>query len=634
MFLEVCDMTDKNGSNIEISKSEKRIIELLKRYFGSKVIIAALFVMFIGIALILISFGKTIINWHFFVLLEIGKALLITALITLPVRWFLIKQSEQISKEENEIIINNIVKNFNELRRQIEISFAEHDDKVTETIKKHDELMKDELFRHDKCVQSEIKSITHSSSSLIALSDVNASRIYDKRNKASEDILTAIQSGDIDRIQLIGISLNDITRDENTDFHKIWKTLLGILEGRYEIRHNSKLKIQMLIIDPASEGAYLRASAEETEGAPSRLYRDVWGSMEKFYSTKKKVTEFVEFDVKLYRLPPILFMIRTNNVSFVQQYYFRPSHETTVSIPVLKYHRSDTSNEITVHDELENHFNWIWDSASISLEEYIEGYSRGTFRACINANISNIFLEERIREIQDKNRSRIGRLKHLIGKTKKRLWIKGITLTSYFSLESELYKVILKVCKQSDIDVRILLLDPECRQAKIRSFREYLLRHHDADLDSFDQTKREGERLYREANVTLDNIKYGLIPYLSEESKKNIQVGVYSSAPEAFLLLTDDYVLVEQYHYGQIVADTGVLGRNVPLVEYEKQGDGIYNIFEDHYNYVFKFWTDLKKYEYNSKESQRKEAVKGKRRERRTTERRTEGKNGVTLQSE
>jgi hypothetical protein len=606
-------MTDKNKngrSAIKFSRTERRILELLNRYFGAKVAAAAFFVMAIGIVLIFISFGKTAVDWQYFALLELGKALLITALITLPIRWFLIKQSEQIVKEENEIIVNNIMKNFLELRSQIEGSFSEHNDMVVGEIKKHDKVMSNELSLHDECVQDEIKSITHSSSSLIALSNVYASNIYDKRNKASEDILSAIQSKNVDRIQLIGISLNDITRDENKDFHKIWKILQKIIEGKYVISHKNKLKIQMLIIDPASEGAYLRASAEETEGAPSRLYRDVWGSMEKFYSTKKKVTELVEFDVKLYRLPPILFMVRTNNVSYVQQYYFRPSHEANVSIPFLKYHSSDNSNERTIHDELENHFNWIWDSASISLEEYIENYSRGTFRACLYANISNIFLEERIREIQDKNRSRMGRLKHLIGKTKKRLWIKGITLRSYFSLESDLYKVILKVCRQSDIDVRILLLDPECRQAKIRSFREYLLKHHDADLDSFDQTEREGERLYRETNVTFDNIKHGLIPSLAEESRNNIKIGVYSSAPEAFLLLTDDYVLVEQYHYGQIVADTGVLGRNVPLVEYKKQDDGIYNIFEDHFNYVLKFWTELKKYESNLAESNLDKSIK------------------------
>ena len=234
---------------------------------------------------------------------------------------------------------------------------------------------------------------------------------------------------------------------------------------------------------------------------------------------------------------------------------------------------------------------------SISVGDYIDSFSRGTFRACLTANISNIYLEERIKDIEDKEKSRRGRLRFLISQTKNRLWIKGITLNSYFSLHSDLYKVVHKVCGQDSIDVRILLLDPTCHQAKIRSFREYLLRHPNAELETFNDLERERERLYREANVTFDNIENGFFPSLPDGCGKNIKIGVYTSAPEAFLLLTDDYVLVEQYHYGQIVADTGILGGNVPLIEYKKQSDGVYKIFEDHFEYVYSFWTEIKKFD-------------------------------------
>jgi hypothetical protein len=571
------NLSDVNGTHRNYAEE---IIILLKKYIGVKVFLAAVAVIMIGIILILFSHGRANTSWQHLIFLEIGKSLLITALISLPVRWFLIKQSEQITEKKNKIIIENMLSKYDEFRLANEDRLSLHDKTILETIKSHDE-----------CVQNEIEKISYSSSSLIALSNVYVSRIYEKRTEAGEDIIEAIQSNDNDNIQIIGISLNDITRDEDTVFHKIWKFIDKLISDEKE---NRKIRIRILLIDPSSEGAFLRAESEEIEGRPSRLYKDVWASMENFQIAKIRSKTNIDFDVRIYRTPPILFMIRTNSVSFVQQYYFRPSHEANVSIPILRFYKPDISEKRSVHDELENHFDWIWKSASVSIDDYIIRFNRGIFRACKDANITNIYFQERLKEVEDNEKSRIGRLLYLIGETKHRLWIKGITLNSYFSMDSELYKVIKKICLKKDIDVRILLLDPNCEQANIRSFKEFLLKHKESKLSDFNTDERERERLYREANVTIDNIVNGLLPSLPNDAIENIKIGFYSSAPEAFLLLTDDYVLVEQYHYGQIVADTGILGGNVPLIEYKNCGDGIYTIFEDHFNYVYSFWTDIK----------------------------------------
>ena len=93
-------------------------------------------------------------------------------------------------------------------------------------------------------------------------------------------------------------------------------------------------------------------------------------------------------------------MIRTDHVSFIQHYYFRPSHEANVSIPLLRYQNPLIEEKRSIHGELNDHFQWIWEKASISVDEYINEYSRGIFRACYSSKINNMYLEERIKEIE------------------------------------------------------------------------------------------------------------------------------------------------------------------------------------------------------------------------------------------
>jgi hypothetical protein len=105
----------------------------------------------------------------------------------------------------------------------------------------------------------------------------------------------------------------------------------------------------------------------------------------------------------------------------------------------------------------------------------------------------------------------------------------------------------------------------------------------------------------------------GSIRRLCKETKPDpnrFQVKLFQSAPEAFLLISDDAVLVEQYHYGKIRAGEAstpgvrILGGDMPVIEYQRskpsQDDRIgtpYDTLKDHFEYVFKYWaspiTDL-----------------------------------------
>jgi hypothetical protein len=78
------------------------------------------------------------------------------------------------------------------------------------------------------------------------------------------------------------------------------------------------------------------------------------------------------------------------------------------------------------------------------------------------------------------------------------------------------------------------------------------------------------------------------------------QVRIYDSAPACFLLVIDDTVFVEQYHYGKLVPGQDeypvVLGKNMPPVEYSHDSSDLYEtdalrnsveLLKDHFEFVF-----------------------------------------------
>lgn len=568
---------NKNIDRVITQATSDKFIILFKKYIGIQMAMTAFFIIVIGVLLLWLSHEKAQTIFSYFVMKEVGKALFVTALISVPVKWFMTRQMDKLAEEKNTALLKNICKDNSTYWASFENKIENQYSKVSDRIKKHDE-----------CVQSEINKISACSSSLIALHDSCISKVYGSRSEAGNDMIAELKVKNLKTVQIIGISLNDFTRDENPDFHSIWKSLQDFISGKEKAQSHNQLKIQILVIDPDSEGAYLRSKAEERGGEPSRLVSDVKCSMEKLFKKMEHVVPEVQFAVKLYRLSPIMFMFRTNFVSFVQQYYFRPIHESGLKIPIAKYTKSDEPDRSSVHDELEEHFNWIWNNASITIEDYYVKHIRGPFNAIKDASITNIYYKN-----QEDRRKRI---EYLVSESKNILWIKGISLKSFFQLDSDLYYALRKTCKKKDIDVRILLIDPSCEQARIRSFREYLLTHENCSLADFKVGKLEKQRLHRETNDSIDSIRNDLLPSLPPDCSSSLKVGLYSSAPEAFLLLTDEAVLVEQYHYGLIISGAAhrrILGGNVPLTEYKKEDANIYQIYKDHFEYVYTYWTKL-----------------------------------------
>jgi len=552
----------------------KHKIDILAEVVGLRLIVIIILTIIIGAILIAISFQKTNLSVYYYLLLETGKALFITALISGPVKWYMSKQYERLVDEQDNIA-------GVKLRAALE--------KLQEGISKQT----DEIARQ--------------SSSISAINEAGVSKFYKNRNAASQDIKIALEDEKITSIKIIGISLNDFVRDEKKELHSAWNTIQEYIEHGRKIRNKKnveepniqKLKVQILLIDPCSKGALLRAKKEITKKTDiERLSNDVGTSIKFFRELERSIEgnkeRNVELEVRVYQAAPILYLVRTSSEAFVQTYYFRPTHETSVPVPVLRFSDKPKSDleESSMHYELGFHFDSIWNNVSTPIKEYLEEYSQGVDLAIQNSGIKNIYYNPQL------SRERI---KWMIeDESNTTLWIKGISLHTFFQygdLDDAIFKAIF--VREKKLDIRILLINPTSEQARFRSFREYKMTHRKAQLDKFTKEQEKESRLCKDTERSKKRIADILIE-CKNKKKENFRAAQYNSAPEAFMIITDKSVLIEQYHYGKIgdgIEDDSlekkILGGDVPVVEYTKfekseQGNkNPYEIFKDHFSFVF-----------------------------------------------
>jgi hypothetical protein len=463
----------------------------------------------------------------------------------------------------------------------------------------------EELVRLQENVNQQTKDLVHISESLLALDAVNIARVYMQRSNAASDIIQDLKDPALSEIQIIGISLNDFVPDASTKLHEVWKIIEGyIFPERSPLQRNSSspLDIKVLLIDPNSYGAALRSRGENRESdiRESRLTDDIIATakpllkLEQFAKERYKETK-VSFQFRFYQLPPQVFLFRTNKVSYVEPYYFWASRSLTASMPVFRCNQGSDASSSYLHNGMGDHFNLIWEKASISSEQLFEQHYVGINKGMLQYGAVNVY--------SDATLARKRMMWHLQNATK-RVYIQGISLHSFFdesqspdNLYSELRKLVGK-----GLEVRLLLLDPESEQATYRAFRERLLRT-DLPLLTFSEFQNDQQwlhrsRLYLETRESIEQARR-----IAGEESKNFHLKLYRSAPSCFLLLVDDTVMVEQFQYGKVVmsAVNPILGKDMPLIEYVCEpvhpfetnlSRNSFKLMEDHFNFTFEQCAD------------------------------------------
>jgi len=509
-------------------------------------ILAVLLIGGVGLFLIHLSYQREGTSEFYYLVREIGGALFITALVSGSAKWYLARDEGRIQEIRNRVIQSELRKWLMDLTKE---------------------------------VNQQTATITKSAASLVALQDAGISKIYENRHAAAVDIRNRIEEEE-ETIKIIGISLNDYVRDEQSDLNRAWEAIQKHLQS--DDLKFKKLKVQLLLIDPDCRGAIQRAGAEgQKQTFSSRLRSDLEVSLNSFWKFVCR-TNCSGFELRVYNTAPMLHLVWTPSVSFVEQYYFRPRHGGSINIPVLQCHSVTGQPETPcLHEELKFHFDWIWENASVSLSDWITQFKRSGDRAMNTVGIERIIYDSTIRR---------QRIKSLIGNQKnKTLWIKGITLHAFFEY-GDLFDALCEACER-DTDIRVLLIDPACEQATVRSFREFLIHNPESPRADFDKSSQERQPLFRDTNESIETIQDLLH---GKGDQASLKAKLFHSGPEAFMLLTDEAVLVEQYHFGKLDVGKGILGGEIPLIEYQQMdtpSDPLnypYGLFKNHFEFVWK----------------------------------------------
>ncbi len=451
--------------------------------------------------------------------------------------------------------------------------------------------------RHDIGVQT--GSLLSMSRSLEVMDRCGIVQLYPSRVDAAIDIRSDVIDPSNTKVRLIGISLNDFVQGIDRTLLEAWTALQEFVQGSRPINDRARgLDIRCLIIDPLCFGATLRSEAEsETSAALARrLAQDVTAAardLQQLTAAANPKQTGVSFECRLYRLPPILFLCWTDPVCYVQQYHFWSSRDNRTPTPVLKYRQLPASSATyPYHKEMEHHFDWIWQHASISLDDYLDAATVGIERGMHECGAVNVYTNS------DRARDRIV---YLLARAEHRVSIQGISLISYFKVGA-LREVLSGILEASKVDVEVLLLDPLSDQAKLRSYRERLFESPSQSFPDYLATgEHEKSDLYHDTNRTMENIRHMVADIRRKKGAPwtpRLTVKLYDSAPACFVVRIDDHILVEQYHYGKIAADTrAILGKDMPLVEYGLSPSSLYvdesdplrrpfGLLEDHLRYA------------------------------------------------
>ncbi len=456
------------------------------------------------------------------------------------------------------------------------------------------------------------RTIASQMGSLQAMASAGITRIYSGRNDAARDLLDDVdlENGDVDRtIRIIGISLNDFVLRPDSRLGHVWNKIesrLRAAPAKPSQARKGRLTVKIMLIDSKCFGAELRSQGEqrfrdrhtkwegeqqqsvrtENEQAEYRLNDDVWRvacrmkdlvALSKLNGAKNGVT----LECKLYRLAPILFLFWTESVCYVQQYHFWDRRDWNADVPVFKYLRApkrssdSTLDPYPMHQQMKEHFDWIWDSASVSVNEFVDQYVVGVESGMFQATAVNVYTDAR--EAAD-------RMAYLLDTATREVAIQGVSLHSFFEPNGKLFRALYSAIDRGHVNIRILFVDPIAEQAKFRSYRESQLAGQKRTWKEYENNEglHEKSQLYRDTKdgvERLAKLAADLVTsHIDSEWKLRLQAGIYRSAPHCFLLRVDDSVFVEQYHYGKMRDPQvkAILGKEMPVLEFANRSPVLY----------------------------------------------------------
>ena len=352
-----------------------QLLSTLADLVVSKLMLGTLILLGIGLALVVLSYALSL-SRPLPALIDLSRAIgtgvLVTGVVSGLLQILIVRSYNKFVDQNSVFLRDDVTQKLNDVKNNIEL---------------------------------QTNALIETVASLEAMNQVGIDRVYAKRQDASMDIEQDIQNSTITQIRIIGVSLNDFISGRDQYFNQIWTVIEGYIRGYRSLPksnssiNSSSLNIRVLILDPNCYGAHLRSFGENRQpgASRSRLYTDVEGTIKDLFdlqqtAKQKKSETKVDFEFRLYQLPPQWFLLSTDWVSYIEPYYFWASRAADASMPLL---RCGDSQNTQLHRGMHDHFELIWDYASITSSGAVEEYNRGVDEGLHQCGLINVFHDHR-----------------------------------------------------------------------------------------------------------------------------------------------------------------------------------------------------------------------------------------------
>jgi len=380
-------------------------------------------------------------------------------------------------------------------------------------------------------------------------------QMYAKREEGLKDIMADVRASE--HVRMMGISLREYFGNAGRQYHEMNAVLKNIAETQTR-------DLKALLINPHSDQATIRAERESNAKfdlnnpyEDSGLYGDVGQSVKYLHKWGK---EYRNIAGRVYNAAPTCFLVVTDQHTYVELYHYGEPRAGLIggNFPLLKF---PTVSPLAA--DLGSHFDYIWDEHSNDLSELVDAHMVGVSKNAWECKIMNVFPTRS--DADD-------RIAYLLQSAKGEVRLIGISMRDFFFGGRRFHSILRQICRPAEgssetgVAVKALLLDPLCEQGKLRSERE--------------QPGQRPGNLFNEVHNSLNNIA------TLRKLQANVQVKLYQGAPSCFVVLTDQSLMVEQYHYGSSEPGANILGGKVPVLEFAVDSP-TYTELSGHFDYLW-----------------------------------------------
>ena len=570
---------------------DSRFLRMAYRLVTANLWLRTAIMAIFSVALIVASFQWHVItrpNIWSYLAAQLGTGLLVVAVGAALVQSFIMSSPETLRKLMNELGAESRVTSheqitiqLNEIKGATTVGLRSLESQVSQLVA--------DMQRHD---------FRSSMPEDRALHQAGIAAFYDNVDDSMASIMSSLKDPRVTTIRLLGLSLADWFRRTRTTsgtempIHILEATLRG---ERSTTERSRPVNLEVLLLDPRCAAARLLMSKQREPDIyekRGRFYRDTERTARHLIRLGEEVARLANggtVEVRFYRIAPSFFALSTDVGSFVRPYYVGLD-TGQADIPYWQY-----GSDSRTHSAVSGHFEAIWRYASIKAEEALSENAYGTDQGISEAGIANVYTD--LKDAED-------RITWLISNATDRVWMQGISLVHHVS--APLIDSVTDLVRKKNVDVRFLILDPNCEEAYRKSFRDYVLdREGDETKPLFSFEEYCANRSLHEESAVYRNIRYAtqiLTGILGGRMSGPASLRHYTCAPTSYVLIADNRALVEQFHYGKAPLATDSSGtrlqlaREMPLIELERPQSGLYeahpyfdplSVMVDHFGHVF-----------------------------------------------